>query len=122
MKEKSKRRRHAAGGSSPGGAVVDRPNDNQPPEEHLQSPTAVAAEALSKGVPPTSVVQADELWVKVVGSKLWLAHAIALPSRLWLAAEISAHRDRYLVRALADQVRRCARSLRVLVCTDGLKS
>ena len=83
---------------------------------------AVHQHLVKQGQVELQVVQADELWVKVVGSKLWLAHAIALPSRLWLAAEISAHRDRYLVRALADQVRRCARSLRVLVCTDGLKS
>ena len=60
MKEKSKRRHHAAGGSSPGPAVVDRPGDGEPPEEHLQSPTAVAAEALSKGVLPRSAMLADE--------------------------------------------------------------
>jgi transposase-like protein len=29
-------------------------------------------------------VQADELWVKCVGRRLWLALAIAVPSRLWL--------------------------------------
>jgi hypothetical protein len=27
-------------------------------------------------------VQADELWVKIVGRKLWMA--MAVPSRLWL--------------------------------------
>ena len=29
-------------------------------------------------------VQADELWVKRVGGKLWLAMALCVPSRLWL--------------------------------------
>ena len=31
-------------------------------------------------------VQADELWVKLVGRKVWLAQALAVPSRLWLGA------------------------------------
>jgi hypothetical protein len=29
-------------------------------------------------------VQADELWVKLVGRRMWLAMALAVPSRLWL--------------------------------------
>src|SRR5215210_2149782 len=29
-------------------------------------------------------VQADELWVKQVGGKVWMALALAVPSRLWL--------------------------------------
>ena len=29
-------------------------------------------------------VQADELWVKLVGRRVWQAMAIAVPSRLWL--------------------------------------
>src|SRR5215208_6282628 len=34
-------------------------------------------------------VQADELWVKLVGRKVWLAMAMAVPSRLWLGGVIS---------------------------------
>jgi hypothetical protein len=29
-------------------------------------------------------VQADELWVKLVGRRVWMAMALAVPSRLWL--------------------------------------
>jgi transposase-like protein len=65
-------------------------------------------------------VQADELWVKLVGRKLWLAMAIAVPSRLWLGGVVSAERDRALLSALLGRVRACARGLAVLVCVDGL--
>jgi hypothetical protein len=58
MKEKSKRQTRAAGGSTPRPAVVvEPPEENDPPELHVQSPTAIAAEAMSKGVPPPSVAQ-----------------------------------------------------------------
>ncbi len=67
-------------------------------------------------------VQADELWVKMVGRKLWLALALAVPSRLWLGGVLSAARDADLIRDLVDRVRRCARSLGILVCVDGLAS
>lgn len=67
-------------------------------------------------------VQADELWVKLVGRKLWQAMAIALPSRLWLGGVISQERDRLLIRALVQQVRACAVTVAILVCVDGLAS
>jgi hypothetical protein len=38
-------------------------------------------------------VQADELWVKLVGRRVWLAMALAVPSRLWLGGVISSHCD-----------------------------
>ena len=63
-------------------------------------------------------VQADELWVKLVGCKVWLAMAIALPSRLWLGGVVSAQRDRALLTALLGRVRACARGLAALVCVD----
>jgi transposase-like protein len=34
-------------------------------------------------------VQADELWVKLVGQRVWMAMAMAVPSRLWLGGVIS---------------------------------
>ena len=34
-------------------------------------------------------VQADELWVKQVGGKVWMALALAVPTRLWLGGVIS---------------------------------
>jgi transposase-like protein len=67
-------------------------------------------------------VQADELWVKLVGSKVWQAMAMAVPSRLWLGGAISVHRDRHLITALVEQVRGCALTAAILVCVDGLSS
>ena len=65
-------------------------------------------------------VQADELWVKLVGRKVWQAMAMAAPSRLWLGGVISPHRDGALIRRLVERVRACARRLDILVCVDGL--
>lgn len=67
-------------------------------------------------------VQADEVWVKLVGKKVWMAMAMAVPSRLWLGGVVSVHRDRKLISALAWLVRACASSPAVLVCVDGLSS
>ena len=67
-------------------------------------------------------VQADELWVKLVGQRVWMALALAVPSRLWLGGAISAQRDLVLITALVQQIRACARRLDVLVCVDGLAS
>src|SRR5438045_1334434 len=72
-------------------------------------------------------VQADELWVKVVGGKVWMALALAVPTRLWLGGVVSPHRDRALITALVRQVHACAAgiedaSARLLVCVDGLAS
>jgi len=61
-------------------------------------------------------VQADELWVKVVGGKVWIAMALAVPSRLWLGGVVSAHRDQALITHLVQLVRSCARSFAFLVC------
>ena len=38
-------------------------------------------------------VQADELYVKAVARRLWMAMAMAVPSRLWLGGVISPRRD-----------------------------
>lgn len=38
--------------------------------------------------------------VRAVGGVLWLASAIEIKSRLWLGSEVSARRDRCLIRAL----------------------
>lgn len=67
-------------------------------------------------------VQADELWVKLVGRRVWMALALAAPTRLWLGGVISPQRDRALITALVQQVRACARRLDLLVCVDGLSS
>jgi transposase-like protein len=67
-------------------------------------------------------VQADELYVKMVGRKLWLALALAVPTRLWLGGVLSRHRDRRLITSLVVMVRSCLQSLAILVCVDGLAS
>jgi hypothetical protein len=55
MAKRSKRTLRAPAGSTPKPAVkIERPEENDPPEYHVQSPTAVAGEALSRGVPPPS--------------------------------------------------------------------
>jgi transposase-like protein len=67
-------------------------------------------------------VQADELWVKLVGRRVWMAMAMAVPSRLWLGGVISPTRDKALIGALVQRVRRAALSTAILVCVDGLAS
>ena len=67
-------------------------------------------------------VQADEVRVRAVGGVLWLASAIAVPSRLWLGGGVSATRDGALIRALLERVRACGPVRAVLLCTDGLAS
>jgi hypothetical protein len=67
-------------------------------------------------------VQADELWVKLVGRKVWLALALAVPSRLWLGGAISERRDLTLITRLVQMIRACAARPEILVCVDGLAS
>jgi transposase-like protein len=67
-------------------------------------------------------VQADELDVKTVGRRLWMAMAMAVPSRLWLGGVVSARRDLTVITAVVRLVRRAASSVALLVCVDGLAS
>ena len=67
-------------------------------------------------------VQADELYVKAVARRLWMAMAMAVPSRLWLGGEVSARRDLTLILTVVGMVRRAAKGLKFLVCVDGLAS
>src|SRR5882762_9272321 len=65
-------------------------------------------------------VQADEIWVKMKGTVVWVALAVMVSTRLWIAGEVSKKRDSDLTDNLMQQVRRCARSLcAILICTDG---
>jgi transposase-like protein/IS1 family transposase len=65
-------------------------------------------------------VQADEIRVKKQGGIVWMALAMMVKTRLWLAGEVSAHRDMTLIRRLIARVRRCAAHRPLLFCTDGL--
>jgi hypothetical protein len=81
---------------------------------------AVHAALVQQGQVDLQHVQADELWVKLVGQRLWLALALAVPSRLWLGGVLGASRDQRLLARLVVQVRAAAKSLAILVCVDGL--
>jgi transposase-like protein/IS1 family transposase len=64
-------------------------------------------------------VQADELRVKTQGGLVWMALAMMVRTRLWLAGEVSTHRDLPLIRRLIERVRQCAVHRPLLFCTDG---
>jgi transposase-like protein len=64
-------------------------------------------------------VQADEIRVKRQGGIVWLALALAVPSRLWLGGVASAQRDGDLALALAALVRRAAARGALLWSVDG---
>jgi len=65
-------------------------------------------------------VQADELWVKLQGLKVWMAMALQVSTRLWLGGVISQHRDMALIISLVQKIRACALPRPLLVCIDGL--
>jgi transposase-like protein/IS1 family transposase len=67
-------------------------------------------------------VQADEIRVKTQRGIVWMALAMMVRTRLWLAGEVSAHRDMLLIRQLIERVRHCAAHRPLLVCTDGLSA
>jgi IS1 family transposase len=67
-------------------------------------------------------VQADEIRVKKQGDIVWMALAMMVRTRLWLAGEVSERRDMTLIRSLIARVRRCALPRPLLFCTDGLCS
>src|SRR4051795_10602643 len=56
-------------------------------------------------------VQADELYVKAVGRRPWMAMAMAVPSRPWPSGVASERRDLGLIPAVVAMVRRAAKSL-----------
>jgi transposase-like protein len=65
-------------------------------------------------------VQADEIRVKGKGSIFWMGLAMMVPTRLWLAGDVSKTRDSKLTDRLMQQVRKCCKGLsNLLVCTDG---
>src|SRR5438128_5008184 len=67
-------------------------------------------------------VQADEIRVKKQGGIVWMALAMMVSTRLWLAGAVSEQRDMTLIRRLIERVKRGAARCPLLVCTDGLVS
>jgi transposase-like protein len=87
--------------------------------EHCQE---VHRHLVEQGQVELGQVQADELWVKRVGKRLWMAMALAVPSRLWLGGVISPRRNRAWITELVQEVRAYGRNLAIRVCVDGLAS
>jgi transposase-like protein len=67
-------------------------------------------------------VQADAIRVKTQRGMVWMALAMMVSTRLWLAGEVSARRDLPLIRRLIERVHACALPRALLFCTDGLCS
>jgi len=63
--------------------------------------------------------QVDEIRVRIQAGILWLAMALAVPTRLWLGGVVSPTRDTQMARALAAMVRGCALCRALLVTFDG---
>jgi len=63
---------------------------------------------------------ADEMRVRVQKGMVWMATALIVSPRRWLGGVVSAHRDKGLMRPLADRVRAGARPGALLVAVDGL--
>jgi len=82
----------------------------------------VHAHVVQRGRVDLQHVQADEMGIKMVGRRVWMAMALAVPSRLWLGGVISPRRDLALIMTLVQMIRSCAKSLAILVCVDGLAS
>lgn len=81
---------------------------------------SIHKEKIERGILDLIHVQADEIWVKMKGTVVWVALAIMVSTRLWIAVEVSKKRDSDLTDNLMRQVRLCARSFcAILICTDG---
>lgn len=85
--------------------------------KHCES---VHKEKIERGILELMHVQADEIWIKMRGAVVWVALAIMVPTRLWIAGGVSKKRDSDLIDRLMEQVRRCCKAMTaILICTDG---
>jgi transposase-like protein/IS1 family transposase len=67
-----------------------------------------------------SHVQADEIRVKARKQVIWMALAMLVPTRLWLAGMVQPTRDTSLADRLFEQVRQWTKHISaILVCVDG---
>jgi IS1 family transposase len=88
--------------------------------KHCES---VHKEKIEQGLLNLIHVQADEIWIKMRGTVVWVALAMMVPTRLWIAGQVSETRDRNLIDHLMEQVRRCCKEMAaILICTDGLSA
>jgi IS1 family transposase len=65
-------------------------------------------------------IQADEIRAKGRKLIIWIALAMDITTRLWMAGAVSTSRDRRLIDCLFQRVRACCQFVQgLLVCTDG---
>lgn len=67
-------------------------------------------------------VQMDEIRHKIQRAVIWVAMAIAVPTRLWLGATVGLQRDKPLIIGLIEKVKAAALCRPLLLCFDGLKT
>ena len=68
-------------------------------------------------------VQADELYVKMQGGRVWMATAMSVFSRLFLWGEVSPQRDWRLIERLVSKVRAAADKVQpILFAVDGFSA
>jgi transposase-like protein len=78
-------------------------------------------EIVQQGQVKSQHIQADEIRAKGRKIIVWIALAMDVTTRLWLAGAVSEHRDRPLIDLLLQRTRACCQLVQgLLVCTDGL--
>jgi hypothetical protein len=78
-------------------------------------------EIVQRGRVTSQHIQADEIRAKGRKIIVWIALAMDVTTRLWLAGAVSEHRDRTLIDLLLQRTRACCQFVQgLLVCTDGL--
>ncbi|MBI4497643.1 MAG: hypothetical protein HY689_07090 [Chloroflexi bacterium] len=83
---------------------------------------AVHQHLVAQGKVGREHVQADAWYVKLVGQRVGMALALAVPTRLWLGGVVSPQRDLTLITRFVQMVRASARRLALVVGVDGLSS
>jgi transposase-like protein len=67
-------------------------------------------------------VQVDAIRVKRQGGRVWMALALMVRTRVWLAGEVREPRERALMHRRMARGRRCAAHRAIVCCPDGLCS
>jgi len=67
-------------------------------------------------------VQADEIKIKTQKGTFWMALAMQVRTRLWMAGVVSPKRDLDLIQMLADKIRNMSLCRPLLLAVDGLAS
>jgi hypothetical protein len=82
---------------------------------------SIHEEIVQQGKVKSQHIQADEIRAKGRKIIVWIALAMDVTTRLWLAGAVSEHRDRPLIDLLFQRTRACCQLVQgLLVCTDGL--